>query len=772
MTSTEYTPEQHDFLSRFFGPGNLLRWDDYDGGNMPAASRNLLDPLVSDFLNEQVAVLLPRVSEQQPTTVDWYAMARSARQSRALREQLAAFIGPTYTDFTGQTASLDNTDSVEQAVADSFSPFVYRLRVLDQAERNHVRVQVFMLRSLRDRGADSERSLARPVGRLLRDLEMALVVRNEESAWQCLDDLRARGRLSAHNVTFLKVRILSHFRRWTEVLALPEWQSLVAIRRPSRVTQALVNAVYSVHFAEFEHTTNVTGCVERFRELQGHFGTIFRARGYSANVTTLKAFLLRDVSASPVRHEAIDEIVTEFPASHESQEWVAALQAYAQEQHKEPAEVAPVVDPADAAREACELGDFDRAFSLLLECEPSSPVIRQLLTCSIEINTLESARKTLDFIGGSSEDVKDNALSMRVYRQIWDELTCEVFPTEATPSSSDIPSNWTEWLERVNCSETWPNAVEIARHGSAEWSTDQLATDSDSIKRFADLLTATRSPDCEAAFKNAIPELLKALLPDDVAVQEFKPAYMNLTYLLALDTAIGQDDLTALATLTEATLECALSAHAQSNEFEELLESLEAAWNHVAAPRHLDWSLTVLDTLIAFNVKQHAPVDRFFLQVVNAFRDWSRRVRLDQWILLEHLATDLGLSDALTGVLPTEDESEATTQTLTNRLAGQTVAIYTLTERIGKRAADVIKSRFNDVRVQLAHDKVGSDRLEQLSRNADVFIVNTWDAKHAATNAIRQHRAPNAITLQPTSKSAGGILRSLFSYLESESRSH
>jgi len=766
MNTTEYTPAQLDFLSRFFGPGNLLRWDAYTGGEMSTASRDLLDPLIADFLSDDGSVLLPRVSELEPTTVDWYAMARNARQSRALREQLAAFVGPTHTDFTGQHTSLDDADSVEQAVSELFSPFVYRLRVVKHEDRNHVRDQVFLLRSLRKRRSSPEASLSRPVGRLLRDLEMAIVVRNEESAWKCLEDLRARGRLSAHNLTFLKVRILSHFHRWADILALPEWQSLVAIRRPSRITQALVHAVYATHFSEFETAANVTECVKRFQELRGSFGTIFRARGGLVDPVTLKAFLLRTVSERQIRLESVDAIIRDFPDSHESQLWVESLSAFARAQAESGATTEVVTDPLEAVRAACELGDFDCAFSLLLDCEPSVAVIRQLLACSIEIDTLNAARRTLDFIDNSPDAMRDAALSMRAFSQIWDELTRDVAPVETTPSAAEIPDGWIAWIERVNEERPWPAGAEIASRGSVEWRIDELVNDPDSVRRFAGLLVSTRSPDGDTALKHSLPELLKSILPEDGPVREFKPIYLNLAYILALDTAIGHDDLTALANLAEAILECALSTDAQSNEFEDLLETLEAAWNHVAAPRHLDWALNVLDILIAFNVKQHAPVDRFFLQVTNGFREWSRRIRVDQWVMIEQLARDIGLADTLTGIQPDHDDSAGTAQSLADRLAGQTVAIYTLTERIGRRAADIISSQFHDVRIQLAHDKVASDRLEQLSRNADVFIVNTWDAKHAATNAIQANRPESSVTLRPQSKSAGGVVRAIYKYIE------
>src|SRR5690349_20658626 len=111
---------------------------------MSESSRELLTPLINDFLTGSVSVLLPRVSESEPTAIDWYALARNARESRALREQLASFIGPTYTDFTGQHAAIDRTDPVESAVGERFWPYLYRFRVVRHSDREKVRDQVYL----------------------------------------------------------------------------------------------------------------------------------------------------------------------------------------------------------------------------------------------------------------------------------------------------------------------------------------------------------------------------------------------------------------------------------------------------------------------------------------------------------------------------------------------------------------------------------------------------------------------------------------------------
>ncbi len=69
--------------------------------------------------------------------------------------------------------------------------------------------------------------------------------------------------------------------------------------------------------------------------------------------------------------------------------------------------------------------------------------------------------------------------------------------------------------------------------------------------------------------------------------------------------------------------------------------------------------------------------------------------------------------------------------------------------------------------MHLIHDKGSTDRLQQLAHNADIFIVNTWDAKHAATIAIQANRPKESVTLFPQSKSAGSLVRELYEFLSS-----
>lgn len=768
MNPADFSADQLDFLSRFFGPGNKLRWDAFCDESMSEQTRQKLSPFIDDLRQPDTSTLLPHVSESSPALTTWYGLAGDARQARALKEQLMAFVGPTWTDFTGQQATLNDQDPIEAAVKQYFAPHAFRLRVLQPEDRQEVHQQVERLRDLRDRHPDRTSKVVRPVGRILRDLEMAILVRNETNARECLDALRLRGRLSAHNLAFLNIRILAAFKRWSELRTLPTYRPLFDNRRPARVTEALIQCVYDEHFAEFESEGNVADCIAKFIEKESSFGTLFRTRGPLNDPVVVKAWLLR--AASRADHDQAQSLLNEIPGDHPDRRWAESLAGHLKSVSPEPVPAEAVATPSqsviDQARQALASDNFDAAFELLLRCEPTVNVIRQLITCADEINTLAATRQALAVIEAASAEVRQQALSRRAIVRAWEHLT-ELVTDDETPSESiKIPDNWLAWLNLLNTTGPWPNAVEIAQQGCLEWSINPLRSNPSLIEQIADQLITSRSPDATAIVRTVLPDLIRFFLPDDGAIREFKPINMSLVYLLALDDTIAGDDLTALETLAEAVLESGPHSFGPpgTNEYVDLLESIETAWQQVRAFRHLDWPLSILDLLIAFNVSKHAPVDRFLHMIVDDFRNWSRRIREDQWDLIDLLASDLSQSELLHGLRPTEQSPDTSAAPRTDQLKGKTVAIYSLTERIGQRAAQLIERAFEGVKIHLLHDKALTDRMRQLAHSADIFIINTWDAKHSATNGIKQNRDINAITLEPRSKAPSALMAVLHTF--------
>jgi len=767
---TDLTPSiaQLKFLRTFFGEGNALRWSEFESDQMAQNVKDLLSVLATDFLDKTSPVTLPRVSDNGKTV--WYFCARHPRQSQMLKEQLESFLGPSYTDFRGQRVNLNLNDPVELAVNKQFGTNVFRLRVLEDKDRNVVRERVFLMRSLRDRAEGRSYEQIKPIGRLLRDLEMALFAKNAPSAWRIHEQLRTRGRLSSRNLLFLQVIVLACFKQWQQILALPQCPSLMNVRRPLRVSHALLKANYAVNFQGFENEKDVAGCIAAFMERKPSLGTLFQSTANVTDASVLKSLILNAAYNLEDGDERLEKLAAQYRESEFfNGQWVEAICRFARENKS--IQSRPQPSPAtyssifETAKRACERNDFVTGLTLLLQCAPTVDVLRQTLVCAYELNELGSTSQTLDYIHGTPREMRDEALAMRSAAQ-WYQTLCEETgqpQKESSDPSTEItlPTNWHLWLHRLNQDAEWPEAIEILRLGMGSWKVEAYRDETTQRRQLTDALTASRSESAEASLRLAMPHLLIAFIPNDNSVREFKTIYMHFALMLSLDDEIGSDDLTALAILTEAILKSDPVASNTKNELQDLMEILETAWGRMQSSHHLDWTLTILDLLIAFNVSHRTPIDGYLNSMVSSFRQWNGRVRLDQWDFLHQLFYELGQLDYLANIKPEESQETDSEDFDGQSLSGKSIAIYTLTERIGRQAEQMILNRFEGVKVHLLHVKASTDRLVQLSESADIFIVNTWDAKHAATGAIKQNRGNEKTTLVPEGKSAGSLVRSL-----------
>jgi hypothetical protein len=91
-------------------------------------------------------------------------------------------------------------------------------------------------------------------------------------------------------------------------------------------------------------------------------------------------------------------------------------------------------------------------------------------------------------------------------------------------------------------------------------------------------------------------------------------------------------------------------------------------------------------------------------------------------------------------------------------LDSKTLAVYGMTVRRGSEARQRLEKLFPRARVDVCNDPDSSDRLVRLARQAEVFVVNTWDAKHAATCAIKDNRRADKVTLFPRSKTVTSMV--------------
>src|SRR4051794_29313034 len=100
------------FLDAFFTAPNLIVRDDIKPG-LPAQK---LVPWIALARSDNAATCLPVRRAGNDDWVDWYAIACDESTLRRLGEELAAFVGPTWSTFRGQRAHLDVSDPIDRAV--------------------------------------------------------------------------------------------------------------------------------------------------------------------------------------------------------------------------------------------------------------------------------------------------------------------------------------------------------------------------------------------------------------------------------------------------------------------------------------------------------------------------------------------------------------------------------------------------------------------------------------------------------------------------------
>jgi hypothetical protein len=759
---TQSSDDSQVFLRTFFGLGNSIQWDAYETAAPTDAIRSYLEPWVRRFLKQESPFVLPRVDPSTKRT-SWYVLCGNSREARSMRESLLAFIGPTYSSFHGEMAKLDLDDPIENCCQSTFGSLVFRLPVIHNDDRTKVGRLLTTLIDYRDR--ESGRSLAavKPIGRLLRDLEMAILARNEQSAWAIYGEIRSRGRLSATNLAFLQVRIYAAFEKWAELLLLPILDDILQVRRPKRISDQIAQAVYRQHILQHELTGDASAAVETYRSTAKRFQNLVRSTAGLQSPDAIKFALVSSVASDPTKREVAEQLAGNSAIAADA-EWANALLATLPAPPPEEG-VSEAVVGYDLADARYNENNFDEAFALYLLQPPTNRSVYRVLEIAVEIDTRRSAVDAIAYLSSAPEDVQGQILCRRVCAGHI-QILSQILGQDSGGEVKQIES-LADWFEFVDAGEAIETSGEVLEYGIQKW----LSNSSFDASKIAQALQKSRTGKRRDIIRNAVPTFIRAFLVDRSVTRECKPIYNALTDLLIYDESVGQDDLTAVEQLSEAILTTSPSHEANNNDFQHVSELTTYLWDSIAAPRHFDWVLSMLDLLIDTGAQQHTSLTPILVTITESSRLWARRISDDQWSLLELLAADLGLSELVRGIRPEPEETtKDATPDIRGVLAGKSIAVYSLTERIARRFGQLAEHAFDEIKIHYVHDKTLTDRMKSLAQSADIFIINTWDAKHAATIGIKATRRSNQLTVEPISKSSGALLNALLQLLNSAKR--
>ncbi|XXX76044.1 protein DpdD [Sorangium sp. So ce134] len=747
------------FLRRFFGPGNLISWSKIVQTSPGQELAVYLAPWFDDLANAPRApIVLPRRQDHDRTT--WYALGHAVRDAEALREHLLAFIGSTYSDFDGQRADLDPTDEVEAAVLEFTEGHAFRFHV-PSLHRDTVRALLLTMRELWHQTPSLELRLSRPTGRILRELALALATRNTAEATSRLEELRDGGRLDARNLLFLDIRRLAIAERWEEIVALPQLPDLAQLRCPVPVAEAILCAIYAVEFTSFELKGDVDGALAHFRtSVIGRWSSFFRVLSTVQAPSALKLFMMLAAIADPPRPELRDTILA-------STSLQGADRAYCE--HLAQRVVVPVKateDPFSEAVARFEAGDYDSAFPLFIAAPTSARALSLMLYCAVELQRLDATRAVYQAMSLAPDDIRAAVLASARHRLLWEHLAgAAVPPPIAAPlvaGRAEVSTDWITWIERLTKHGRWSKALEVAEHGAREWSPADLLENAEKVTALQSWIAARSSRDAGAqtTLRDAIPHLVTFLLREPRLLPKARDLFLDLLLVLTDDEEAGASDLSAVRDVVSALLDIGPSP----GDYIEYLKFLDLMWTRFEAPRSLDWLLETVEILTIFSCPAPDARERFLSHVLRSFARWRGHVRPDQWQLLEVLCHDLdaeAVYRAIAPPTPKTGESNVGEVSLNN----STVAIYSLMEQSAQHARDALLKEFPGITVVLNADKVATDRLRELAKHADVFVMVTWAAKHAATECIESARPSILPLLRPVSKSATAILREIRCYL-------
>ena len=528
MRLEDLPPKLQEFLERFFSDGNDLKWEQISQKNISKDMLNHIRPWIEDLKNQSEWTVLPRFHLNDE--IEWYALSFNQYQSRVLKENLTSFVGPTYTNFSGQLVQLNANDPIEKAVLDFIGPFSYRFKATDKQYIQNVWDSLSLMRNILKKQPVRTMKLKRPVGRILRDFEEALRQGNSDAADRFITELYSEGRLSIPNMAFLRIKYFACTGKWKELLLIPQLSAILDIPRPNLISQYIIQAIYKTYLEQFEKESNPQQAVTFFKDkLLSKYFSLFRARGPINEPDVLKAFMISFASSDKVQQDSVDKILNDFPLKRPDRGYLESLAQLVsiKEQSYE--------DVLIKAQHIYFDGDADLALHTLLACEPNVESTKLILRCAKDIYSLESAKTAIDFVARCSENARQEVFSTHVFAKIWEDLEGLYQAERETPESLSIPQNWVDWVKKLNEETYWASAVNIAEQGKTEWDVRDYLNNPELIDNLCDQLSYNRVGKNNDSFHNAMPHLVDFFIDEGNPHNEFKKLYLKFIELIAYD---------------------------------------------------------------------------------------------------------------------------------------------------------------------------------------------------------------------------------------------
>lgn len=730
----------NNVLEDFFGTGN-----DIKAANVDHTLQALLESWQATITSGGIG-FLPR-SWQRRTF--WYAFAPSTRQRRELLSLLDAWVGPTYSDLAVRRGDLQPTDPFDVALLTSEVPPI-RFEVLPRTPpasakaKETVRNALTTLTRLANGRPPSQFDAPRTTVEILDDLGHAIAARDTALASACMVELEQAADLDESNLAFLRILVHVGMRNWAAVFSDTALEHVLAMHRPLAVTRAIQSAVYSEYLREFDlpgSEPDLRAAAERLSPGLHDLYTGAPPRSRPEAVTELVCRLL--VTSAP-DDPAIDELLV--LASDIQGGLHLHLHHIVEAFHpgwgrSEPTVPAPSAAPPIAAQiaELMFQGQFAACIELGLTSEPSVETGRALVYSARQLSSADWAARAMDYLN-QHDLMAQVAATSPVFES---DVRRMVSMTDGAPIRG-----WLKWFSRLSQPDT--EILPLPSDALQLWEPLPLS-------EFVSLLKAASDDTLGRLGENGGQFL--AAHSDLFNSDEASEVTLRLVAALALSAKASA----GVRAQTLALAESLGAASPDQAEFEEFLDWTALILEANAAAPTVSWVCDILCALTSVPVPGgNAAALSFYYRATDCLRIFRSALDATDIEALRVVSTELQTAIP-PDFVPEESQSSVDTAAPYRHLDGKVVVLYSLTESAITRAKQILYGLLPNIDVRTNSEHDGSQQLSQLSKNADVFVVVTASAKHAATNFIAAERGAKPI-VKVNSRGSSAILRELANY--------
>jgi hypothetical protein len=222
-----------------------------------------------------------------------------------------------------------------------------------------------------------------------------------------------------------------------------------------------------------------------------------------------------------------------------------------------------------------------------------------------------------------------------------------------------------------------------------------------------------------------------------------------IIYALAFDR-LGPGDLIAIQALTEICLRASPSAAVYSD----LLDELRGTCQQWVSPENAVIALDFADRLVLAACPDDTARTNFAIALLDPLNSRQGRLEESDVAFARQLSAELAIPlDWQAPAEQTDDDGQPLAS------LPMTVLLYSLDEAVLDRTSAELQRLSPRLKIATSHDKTATSSLKKKSHNADVIVLATRCAKHAATGFITENKRAAAVITYADGSGSASLLR-------------